>query len=82
MEWYEIFSLIFSIEVLINVAFIVATVNGAGFKDVFGVYVPMPKDFKNNTNMNWFGCIVCYIFLFILFPILYIGKLIYWLFHI
>lgn len=82
MEGYQIFSLIFCIELLINITFIVIILQGTGFKYAWNVYIPMPKDIKNNTNMNWLGCIVCYILLFILLPIWYIGKVIYWLFHI
>lgn len=53
----------------------------AMFED-WGVCIPMPSDFEYETEMNWFGSIVCYIFLFILFPVLNIGKVIYWLFHV
>lgn len=82
MEWYQIFVLIFTIEAFINVTFLVITVNGIGFKYEWDVYVPMPKDFKYHTKMNWLGCVICYILLFILLPIPNICKLIYWLFHI
>lgn len=82
MEGYRIFSLIFCIEAFINIGFLIVTVQGAGFKYAWNVYIPMPKDIKDNTEMNWFGCIVCYIGLFILLPIWYICKLVYWLFHI
>lgn len=75
VEWWRIFLLIFSINIA---SFIPYT----GLYDSWGVFVPMPRDFKCKTEMNWFGCMVCYILLFILFPILNIGKLIYWLFHI
>lgn len=81
MEWYQILSLIICIEAFITIVFIIIAANEV-FTGVFGVNVPMPKDIKNNTKMNWFGCIVCYIGLFILFPIQNIGKLIYWLFHV
>lgn len=82
MEGYQIFILIFTIELFINIGFLVITVQGACFKYAWNVYIPMPKDIKDNTNMNWFGCIVCYMVLFILLPIWYICKLVYWLFHI
>ena len=81
MEWYQILSLILCIEVFLTIVFIIIAAN-EGFYSVFGVCVPMPKDIKNNTKMNWFGCIICYIGLFILFPIENICKVIYWLFHI
>ena len=82
MEWYQIIVLIVCIEALINAGFLIVTINGAGFKYAWNVYIPMPKDFKNNTEMNWLGCVVCYIGLFILFPIQNICKLVYWLFHV
>ena len=41
----------------------------------------LPSDLKKKSEMNWFGCIVCSLILFIIFPILYLGELIYILFH-
>ncbi len=82
MEWYQIVGLVAGIEIFIHLIFIILTVHEACFKYLWDVYVPMPKDFKHNTDMNWLGCIVCYILLFILLPIPNIGKLIYWLFHV
>ncbi len=79
MEWYQILFLVIFTEVIINMF---GAAICAKLYDEWCEFVPMPKDIKDNTEMNWFGCIVCYILLFILFPILYIGKLIYWLFHI
>ncbi|MBO7691969.1 MAG: hypothetical protein J6T10_04955 [Methanobrevibacter sp.] len=81
MEWYQILSLILCIEAFSIIIFIILAANEC-FYSAFGVCVPMPKDIKNNTKMNWFGCIVCYIGLFILFPIQNICKLVYWLFHV
>lgn len=79
MELYQIIILIF---------LGIFVINAFGFAiycrvyDVWDTFIPMPSDFKCYTNMNWFGCVVCYTLLFILFPILNIGKVIYWLFHI
>lgn len=81
MEWYQIYSLIFGIEGFTTIIFIILSAYDC-FHSAFGVCIPMPRDIKNNTKMNWFGCIVCYILLFIIFPIFNIGKFIYWLFHV
>ncbi len=79
MEWYHILVLIFALMVF---AHIIGCPIYAYFHDNWNVFVPMPKDFKYMTSMNWFGCIVCYIFLFLLFPVFNICKFIYWLFHV
>lgn len=79
MDLYQTISLII---------IVILIVNAFGFciycrlYDAWDVFVPMPSDIKDKTEMNWLGCVVCYILLFILFPISNIGKLIYWLFHI
>ena len=53
-----------------------------------------PKDLHSTTKMNWFGCIICWIGLFLLNPlnwlvmelplfiIKYIGKFFYFIFHV
>lgn len=79
MEWYQILLSIIFTELVINMF---GAAIYANLYDKWDVFVAMPSDFKCYTDMNWFGSIVCYIGLFILFPILNIGKLIYWLFHI
>jgi len=79
MEWYQILFLIIFTEIIINMF---GAAIYANLYDKLDVFVAMPSDIKDNTDMNWFGCIVCYILLFILFPIVNIGKVIYWLFHI
>lgn len=75
MEWWQI---IF-IEIVINLFGFGIYAN---LYDKWYQFVPMPKDIKYHTDLNWFGSIVCYILLFILFPLCNIGKVIYWLFHI
>ena len=79
MEWQKILALIFGTLLLDSVCgiFIYAL-----FADEWYAFIPMPGDFRDNTEMNWFGCIVCYIFSFLFFPIPNICKFIYWLFHI
>ncbi len=42
----------------------------------------LPNDFHYNTDMNWVGCIITSIVLFILLPLPWLGRLIYELFHI
>ena len=76
MEWYYIL-----IVVLFSSSMLGAISYGV-LSDCWDVCVPMPSDFECYTEMNWFGCIVCYILLFILFPIWNIGKFIYWSFHV
>ena len=53
-----------------------------------------PKDLHHVTKMNWFGCIICWLGLFLLNPlnwllmelplfiIKYIGKFFYFIFHV
>jgi hypothetical protein len=79
MELYQICLLILAGEMILN---IIGMILYADLADKWDVLVPMPSDFKDNTEMNWFGCVICYLVLFILFPISNICKLIYWLFHI
>jgi hypothetical protein len=79
MEWYQILMLVLGI---LFIECIFGAIIYVGLEDCWHVLVPMSKDFKNNTKMNHFGCIVCYILLFIIFPIWNIGKVVYWLFHI
>ena len=42
----------------------------------------LPNDLHDNTYMNWAGCIITSIVLFILLPLPWLGRLIYTLFHI
>ena len=42
----------------------------------------LPWDLHKNTKMNWLGCIVSSIFLFISLPGVWIGRFIYWAFHV
>ncbi len=79
MELHQIIFLIFLGIVVINLFGLAVYCR---MYDAWNVFIPMPKDIKDNTEMNWFGCIVCYILLFILFPVWNIGQFIYWLFHI
>jgi len=79
MDTYQICLIILTIELLLALAGLLLY---ADLADKWNVLVPMPSDFKDNTEMNWFGCVICYLVLFILFPIWNICKLIYWLFHI
>ena len=53
-----------------------------------------PKDLHSTTKMNWFGCIICWIGLFLLNPLNWllmelpifiikcIGKFFYFIFHV
>ena len=79
MEWCQILGIIL-VAIFIDCA--IGAVIYSILEDKLDVFIPMPSDLKYNTDMNWFGCIVCYIGLFILFPILNICKVVYWLFHI
>lgn len=79
MEWYAI------LGIILGAIFIDCAIGGIIYsilEDKLDVFVPMPSDLECYTDMNWFGSIVCYMLLFILFPIWNIGKVIYWLFHI
>lgn len=42
----------------------------------------LPMSLKSHSTMNWFGCWVCSILLFILIPLTYTFQVIYWLFHL
>ena len=42
----------------------------------------LPNDLHDNTEMNWVGCIITSIVLFIILPLPWLGRLIYTLFHI
>ena len=79
MEWDYILGIIIETLILDTAGGILFYI--AAFED-WCACIPMPSDFKFETNMNWFGSIICYIVLFIIFPILNIGKVIYWLSHI
>ena len=41
-----------------------------------------PWDLRETTHMNWFGCIFTSTLLFILLPLVWVGRFIYWLSHI
>ena len=47
-----------------------------------GKFEVLPHELKKTTTMNWFGCTLVSLLLFIFTPIFWIGKLIYWLCHI
>lgn len=47
-----------------------------------GIINLLPADLHRVTDMNWVGCTIVSLLAFVVFPILYIGKLIYFLFHI
>lgn len=42
----------------------------------------LPMSLKAHSTMNWFGCWMCSILLFILIPLTYTFQVIYWLFHL
>ena len=79
MEWWYMLLVLSFSELVLHILGIGMY---ASLNDKWYVFVIMPSDLKYHTDMNWFGCIICYIGLFILFPILNICKVIYWLFHI
>lgn len=79
MQLHQILLIILGIEILVLIIG-VPIISTLG--ECWNVLVPIPKDFKNNTCMNWFGCIICFILLFLMIPLFYIPKLIYWVFHI
>lgn len=79
MEWYHILGIVFCASVIDNLFGLLIYVD---LYEKWYTVIPLPSDFKDETDMNWFGCIICYLLLFILFPILNICKFIYWLFHI
>lgn len=50
--------------------------------DNFKEYRQCPRDLYDNTKLNWFGVIVAFLGLFLLFPVYYLLLGLYWLFHV
>ena len=80
MQLHQILLIILGIELALHLVIGVPLI--VGFGESWNVLVPTPKDLKDNTEMNWFGCTICFILLFLMIPLFYIPKLIYWVFHI
>jgi hypothetical protein len=80
MQLYQILLIILGVEILLHLVIGVPVI--VGFGESWNVLTPMPKDLKDNTEMNWFGCIICFILLFLMCPLFYIPKIIYWICHI
>ncbi len=45
-------------------------------------FTMLPWDLHDSGKMNWFGCVLASLVLFILFPPYWIGRFIYWLCHV
>lgn len=45
-------------------------------------FVSTPKDLYNSTTFNWFGVVLIYILLVILFPMVFVLKFLHCLFHV
>lgn len=80
MQLYQILMIILAIEA--GSHFVIGVPIIVGFGESWNVLTPTPKDFKNHTEMNWFGCTICFILLLIAFPAFYIPKAVYWICHI
>lgn len=76
-----------TLEIIIEYAvYDCARVSNEFFDDPgFKMFVYTPKDIYSRTEMNWFGCIFCYVLLIIFTPHLLLLKWIvqfsYWIFH-
>ena len=44
-------------------------------------FVSTPKDLYDTTNFNWLGVMLLYILYVLIFPLMFIFKIIYWIFH-
>lgn len=44
-------------------------------------FVSTPKDLYDCTNFNWLGVMLLYILYVLIFPLMFIFKIIYWIFH-
>ena len=42
----------------------------------------LPQDLHKNTKMNWVGCILVSIVLFVVLTPTWIGRFLYWAFHV
>ena len=77
MEWWQILLLV---EGMLTIASIVGFFEA--MSDGSSIKLPLPNDLKEDTDMNWFGAWLSFIFLFLLFTVEYIIKLVYLLCHI
>ena len=41
-----------------------------------------PKEIYESNDMNMFGCVIVFMFCFILNPLFYIAHFIHWIFHV
>lgn len=80
MDGFIILAIIGGVEFLLNFIFFFLRLLSQESGD--DVLFPMPEDLENCTYMNKFGCWLSFIVLFLLFPIVYICKTIYYLCHI
>ena len=50
--------------------------------DDFDNMAVTPKEIYESNDMNMFGCVIVFMFCFILNPLFYIAHFIYWIFHV
>lgn len=44
--------------------------------------ISTPTDLYNSTDLNWIGVILLYILYLLMFPLAFILKFLYWVFHV
>lgn len=71
--------ILLAVYIIISLAVTITEVAASIYE---GEFILTPKDLRYETDMNWFGCITCYILLCVFAPFNIIIKLIYVLFHI
>lgn len=79
MNWFAVSIIWFIFGACINAfIFAVRCDNGSSETDIWTT----PKDVYKTTRMNWFGAIITYFAMFVIDPLWYIAKLIWWVFHV
>ena len=73
-------ALLFAIWCTINILYPIICL--VSFDEANAYLMFLPTDLRKSTKMNMFGCVVTSVFLAVLFPIIYVFRLIYVLFHI
>ena len=80
----SLLTLIIGCWVLCNIMPIIIIIMG-GYEqlhDSLYIHYGSPKYIYDNSKLNWFGAVVSFLGLFLLFPVYYLMLGIYWLFHI
>ena len=67
------------VYVIYLIIIFILTVTNLNYVDVFPV---LPKDFYEDTELNWFGCILLSAIVLVIDPWIFVGKFIYWIFHV